>query len=105
MRLRGVILSGVLAAGLVVAATALAINLGDAGGVSYRYHAKHATASHPADSLADCPRGKSPTGGGYQVSSGMGFNMYEAATSRPFDGADKGRVPDDGSGGSWPAAG
>jgi hypothetical protein len=89
--------------GLIVAlasaaasATALAVSLGDAGGVSYRYHASHAAAAHTADSRTDCPRGKSPTGGGYQLSSGMGFDQYEVAASKPFNSADKGRTPDDG---------
>jgi hypothetical protein len=86
----------VAVASAVAAAAALAVNLGDAGGVSYRYHASHAAAGHTADSVAACPRGKSPTGGGYALSSGMGFNQYEVAASKPFDGGDNDHKPDDG---------
>ena len=81
---------------MAASASALAVNLGDTGGVSYRYVADHVPAGRPGNALAACPRGKSPTGGGYQLTSAMGLNQYEAAASKPFDGGDKGRVPDDG---------
>jgi hypothetical protein len=81
---------------VLVPATALAINLGDAGGVSYRLHASHAAANHTADSLTDCPKGKSPTGGGYLLSAEDGFDQFDVAASKPFDGPDAGHEPDDG---------
>ncbi len=86
----------VAAASAVAAAGALAVNLGDAGGVSYRYHEDHAGAGQTADSLARCPKGKSPTGGGYDLFAAMGLSQYESAASRPYDGPDRGHAPDDG---------
>jgi hypothetical protein len=96
MSRRVLIASLVLAAGAIAAANALATNLGDAGGVSYRYQADHVPAGRAAKAVAHCPRGKSPSGGGYQIFSDMGLSQYEAAGSKPFDGADRGHVPDDG---------
>src|SRR4051794_39118740 len=81
---------------VLVPAAALAVNLRDAGGVSYRFQAKHAAANPPADAAAACPKKKSPTGGGYQFSGDRGMPLDQPAASKPFDGPDPDNRPDDG---------
>jgi len=85
---------GVLILG-VLAATALGEDLGSAGGVSYEYGHDHAGAGLQSTARAACPGRKHPTGGGFELSSGMGFSTYEAAASMPADGPDGDHRPDD----------
>ncbi len=86
----------IVGAAAALPAAALAVNLGDAGGVSYRLHAKHAAVHHTADARTPCPKGESPTGGGFQASAEMGFDEFQSAASKPLDGGDADRRPDDG---------
>jgi hypothetical protein len=93
--MRGV-LTVVFVVVLALAGVAVASDLGDAGGVSYRLDHHRFDPGEHSHAEAACPKGKHVAGGGFVIASPNSPGTYPVNDSFPVDRGDGDRRPDDG---------
>jgi len=79
-----------------VAATAPAIDLGSAGGVSYRLAERELDPPGTPKATAKCPAGKHVSGGAFVVYEPENTGTFDYSASMPVDRGDADSAPDDG---------